>query len=122
MQNYNLTKFNLFSGFIKVDNDKTPVTFRVRINTSGKAEFDFDKIKRTKENIFIENQCETLSSFYLYGESESNIEIIVEKICFSININITESINSLKVDSYSTVKFTIQKTESKPRLMFGGFN
>lgn len=118
MQNYNLTEFNLFSGFIKVNNDQTPVTFRVRINTSGKAEFDFNKIERTKENIFIENKCETLSSFYLCGKSESNIEIIVEKIYFSISINITESINILKVDRYSTVKLTIQKTESKPRLMF----
>jgi hypothetical protein len=116
MKNYNLTEFNLFSGFIKVNNDQTPVTFRVRINTSGKAEFDFNKIERTKENIFIENQCETLSGFYLYGKSESNIEIIVEKIYFSINI--VESINSLKVNRYSTAKLTIQKTESKPRLMF----
>lgn len=119
MQNYNLTEFNLFSGFIKIDNNETPVTFRVCINTFGKAEFDFDKIERTKKNIFIENHCENLNSFYLYGKSKGGIEIIIEKIYFSINVTSDfPEIISLEVDRYSSAKLTIQQVESKPHLIF----
>ncbi|MFZ1546156.1 MAG: hypothetical protein WAT12_03525 [Candidatus Nitrotoga sp.] len=53
MQDLGLSEFKSFLGNLQAGNDTAPITFRARIDGSGKTEFDFGTIALTKETSFI---------------------------------------------------------------------
>lgn len=78
MQDLGLSEFKSFLGNLQAGSDTTPITFRARIDGSGKIEFDFGTIALTKETSFIMKWWDGEGSrpgyFSLSGKAEDDTE------------------------------------------------
>jgi hypothetical protein len=130
MQNFSLSEFRQFSGFLKANGNVATVTFRARINPSGEVEFDFDEIAITKETSFIEDHWyhkgSNLSYFSLIGKAEDGTEIATDSLYFLSSgfTNLTDYI-SFSGGHCSKARFHRKLAEPKPkpllRMLLKGF-
>lgn len=86
-QDLGLSEFKSFSGNLQAGSDTAPITFRARIDGTGKVEFDFGEIILTKETNFISEQWDGegsyLGCFSLYGKAEDGTELKTEDLYFN---------------------------------------